>query len=214
MQLSEAKFLIRMHAGTVEGPKMDTGFIGCLRPYRGLDDENFEEVVEAIATVANDLEVGPQVDRDVIFALWSMCQTARIYGVREGGILTRNHLTSPDDRRKLEMWVNIIESMTLRILRGSGLPLAISSYADAVAFTRLPAPGVRLVPSFVGSLTSDDADVRQYAAGALGQMGAAALDAIPALRLCVLDANNKVSQTAAQALEKISQATADSVGDK
>lgn len=203
MQFSEAKSLIRMHAGAEDGPRMATGLLGSLRPYRGLDDENFEEIVEAIAAVADHLQSGPDVDRELIHALWSMCQTARGWGVREGGMLPRNHLISPDDRRKLESWVNIIESMTLHLLWGNGLPLAISPYAEAVADARLPAPGARLVPLFVGSLKSEDADVRIYAAGALGQMGNASRDAVPTLRMYLLDANREVSQAAALSLEKI-----------
>ncbi len=49
MEFAEAKTLIRMHAGREDGPKMATGFLGCLRPYAGLNGENFEDVVEATA---------------------------------------------------------------------------------------------------------------------------------------------------------------------
>jgi hypothetical protein len=209
MEFSDAKALIRMHAGTEDGPKMATGFLGCLRPYTGLAAENFEEVVEATAAVAEHLRAGPWVDRELVFALWSMCETARAWGVQEGGMLPRNHLISPADRRTLATWVDIIERMTLRLLRGNGLPLAISPYAEAVAFGRLPAPGSRFVPLFTGSLAFDDADVRTYAAGALGRMGAAAREAIPALRGCALDANPEVSQAAALAIEEIARGAGD-----
>jgi HEAT repeats len=209
METCEAKALIRMHAGTADGPKMATGFLGCLRPYTGLVADNFEEVVEATAAVADALQAGPWVDRELVFALWSMCSTARAWGVQEGGMLPRNHLISPADRRTLSTWVDIIECMTLRLLGGNGLPLAISPYAEAVAFGRLPAPGSRLAPLFAESLTFDDADVRAYAAGALGRMGAAAREAIPALRDCALDANPEVSQAVALAIEDITRAVGD-----
>jgi hypothetical protein len=210
MEFSEAKSLIKMHAGTEDGPRMATGFIGCLRPYGGLDDENFEEVVEAIAMVAHPLQAGVQVDRDLVHALWDMCHTARNWGVRESGMLPRNHRISPDDRRKLEAWVDVIETMTLKLLWGNPLPLAVSTYVSAVADARLPAPGPRLVSLFIESLAFDeDADVRMDAATALGRMGEAARDAVPALRICALDSDREVSRSAALALEGISQSPDD-----
>lgn len=204
MEFSEAKAIIRMHAGAEDGPKMATGFLGCLRPYTGLAGENFEDVVEATAAVAEHLRTGPVVDRELVLALWSMCETARAWGVQEDGMLPRNHLISPADRRMLATWVGIIEYMTLRLLNGNELPRAISPYAEAVAFGRLPAPGSRFVQLFAGSLTFDDDDIRSYAAGALGRMGPAARDALPALRGCVRDANPEVSQAAARAIDEVS----------
>jgi hypothetical protein len=205
MEFSEAKAIIRMHAGAEDGPKMATGFLGCLRPYTGLAGENFEDVVEATAAVAEHLRIGPRIDRELVLALWSMCETARAWGVQEGGILPRNHLISPADQRMLATWVGIIEYMALRLLNGNELPRAISPYAEAVAFGRLPAPGRRFVPLFAGSLAYCDADMRAYAAGALGRMGAVAREALPALRECARDANAEVSQAATLAIDEISR---------
>ncbi|WP_165250677.1 HEAT repeat domain-containing protein [Paludisphaera soli] len=215
MTFTDALSIIRMHAGTEDGPKMATGLIGSLRPYCGLDDRNFEEVLEAIAAVAEHLGSGPLVDRSLVHALWDMCQTARLWGVKESGMLPRNGLITPDDRRKLATWIDVIERTTLRLLWGNGLPLALSAYAGEVAEARLPAPGERLAPLFVAALRSDDADVRLAAAGALGRMGAAAREAIPALRECVwdaervADAEREVGRAAILALETIERALGD-----
>jgi len=205
MEFSEAKAIIRMHAGAEDGPKLATGFLGCLRPYTGLAGENFEDVVEATAAVAEHLRTGPWVDRELVLALWSMCETARAWGVQEGGMLPRNHLISPADQRMLATWVGIIEYMALHLLNGNELPRAISPYAEAVAFGRLPAPGRRFVQLFAGSLTFDDADIRAYAAGALGRMGAVAREALPALRECAREGNPEVTQAAALAIDEISR---------
>jgi hypothetical protein len=208
MEFSEAKAIIRMHAGAEDGPKMATGFLGCLRPYTGLACENFEDVVEATAAVAEHLRTGPGVDRELVLALWSICETARAWGVQEGGMLPRNHLISVADQRTLATWIGLIEYMTLRLLNGNELARAISPYAEAIAFGRLPAPGSRFVQLFAGSLTFDDADIRSYAAGALGRMGAVAREAVPALRECARDANPEVSRAAVLAIDEISRGEA------
>ena len=203
MDFSEAKATIRQHAGTEDGPAMATGFLGCLRPYRGLATENFEAVVAATAAVADHLQAGTSADRELVYALWKMCQTSRDWGVRDGGMLSRNQLVTPADRQLLEVWVDIIEHMALHLLRGNGISLAVCAYAEAIAFGRLPAPASGFVSLFAGSLAYDDVDVKIYAAGALGQMGAAAQDAIPALKRCAQDANAEVSRAAGLAIENI-----------
>lgn len=207
MEFSEARSIIRMHAGAEDGPRMATGLVASLRPYAGLDDGTFEEVMRAVAAVADRLGAGLDVDRGLIHALWSMCRTARLWGVDESGMLVRNRLISPDDRRKLEAWVDVIESTTLDLLWGIGLPLAIRRYAEAVAQARLPAPGASSASLFVLALRCDDADVRIDAAGALGRMGGAARDAAPALQRCAKDADPEVGRAASLALESIARAT-------
>ena len=47
----------------------------------------------------------PQLDAQIINALWSICHTARAWGVHEDGMLRRNDLISPADVERLESWI-------------------------------------------------------------------------------------------------------------
>lgn len=60
------------------------------------------------------------------------------------------------------------------------------------------------VPAYVKALKSANATVRKEVATALGELGARARSAVPALRAALLDSDESVQLAAAQALEKIS----------
>jgi hypothetical protein len=83
MTSEEAKTLLLMHSlmyEDIEHPKMTTGFLGCLRPYRGLRVENIHEIMEALKTLAPEL-CQEKVEAKVMSALWSICVLAHSWGV-------------------------------------------------------------------------------------------------------------------------------------
>ena len=131
MNPSEAKELLQLHSyqhPDLDHPKMRSGFLGCLRPYRGaLVEENFHEVMRALRGVAALLEQ-PQVDQEIINALWGICHLARAWGVAPSGMLRRNSLISSDDVVQLEAWIDCISEATMFLLDHAGSDEAFHDY--------------------------------------------------------------------------------------
>jgi hypothetical protein len=131
MTPDEAKELLMLHSfahADVDHPKMETGFLGSLRPYRGhLIEANFHEVMAALRVLVPSLQQ-PSVDREIISALWGICHLGRMWGVDPDGMLQRNHLIAPQDVKTLELWVDCISYATMMLLDGTGEKEAFHEY--------------------------------------------------------------------------------------
>ena len=109
MEVGEAKRILAIHSfSDPENPLSETGFLGSLRPFTGLREENFRQVKEAIAALAPHLSQSSTVDRDVISALWSIVYLGTLWGVNPDGMLLSNGLLSSSDAQTLRRWINEI----------------------------------------------------------------------------------------------------------
>ena len=131
MNPTEAKELLLLHSFSLpdlNGPKMHSSFLGSLRPYRGnLIEENFHEVMTALLVIAPLLEK-PEVDREIVSALWSICHLARSWGVSPFGMLQSNSLIAPEDVARLASWVDQISYTSMALLDGAGVEVAFHEY--------------------------------------------------------------------------------------
>ena len=92
MTVEEARELILLHGYShpdLDHPKLETGFLGSLRPYQGLNEENFREVKEAIRVLAPEIQAREVVDKQIVSALWAICFCALAWGVYPEGLLER-----------------------------------------------------------------------------------------------------------------------------
>ena len=130
MEFERAKELLLLHSRNhpdVFHRKQDGGFMGSLEVYRGLNEDNFHEVMAAIVAVAPHLLRSQQVDRDIMSSLWDLCRTARRWGIHADGRLQRNGLITDEDVERLEGWVDAIEWAVMMLLsRGRAAPLGES----------------------------------------------------------------------------------------
>lgn len=120
MNETEAKELLRLHSFTsddLENPKMATGFLGSLRPYRGLDENNFHEIMAALRVLAPRFAT-EKLDREIIVELWGICHLARAWGVHPEGMLHRNNLIEETDWLRLEEWIDAISWAVFTLLGG------------------------------------------------------------------------------------------------
>ncbi|MBX3469273.1 MAG: hypothetical protein KF878_20555 [Planctomycetes bacterium] len=126
----EAKDVLRRHAFQADpaDPRVARGFLGSLRPYGGLIEENFHEVMEALIALAPELSDGRRVDREVMSALWGICHFARSWGVHPEGMLRRNELIAPHDVERLEEWVETISYAVTSLLDGGPVEEAFADY--------------------------------------------------------------------------------------
>ena len=121
MTQDEAKEFLSFHSGRhsdIEHPKWENGFLGSLRPYKGiLFEENFHEVIECIRVLfAEPLAEDEQIDRSVVSDVMSIIHLGRAWGVYESGMLRRNGLIKENDWKELETWIDIISYTFMMVL--------------------------------------------------------------------------------------------------
>lgn len=131
ISFQEAKDLLLVHSfrhPDINHPKMETGFLGSLRPYQGLREENYHEVMQAIIAISSHLKNSSSVDKDIISALWSICDLTRTWGIEPNGMLRRNNLIMPMDLKKLSYWLHTISYAVFVLLDDGDLETALEPY--------------------------------------------------------------------------------------
>ncbi len=132
MEYDDAKSELLRHAGIAED-YYEGGFLACLRPYSGIESNNFHTIIESILSVGSTFSSTDSIERSVVFAIWNLTTTARNWGIEDDGMLVRNKLISPADRMRLREWIAIIESMMLSLLHGLKPYDSIHRYCEYVA---------------------------------------------------------------------------------
>lgn len=134
MNFEEAKAIIRAHAGHSDGNR---SFYMMLREYRGLKEENFWEILNALRVIAKVAVSSKVVDKELMSALWDIVHFAYAIGLRESGSLKRNKLISDVDARMLLEWTEVIQHVVSDILRDFMLiPALRVSYVFSYAKTK------------------------------------------------------------------------------
>ena len=184
MNYDEAKQLLLKHSCGTSSGWFDDGFLGMLRPYQGLREPNFHQVMEALFVVGEELHATPVVERDLVRSLWEMCWAARYWGLHPDGMLKRNKLISADDAKRLETWVDLIEWAALFLLSGRPphLVLAGLGYAQYIV-DHGPGENVAFFVSLMRRALDDPGmDDPTAIAKALAKLGPIAREALPSLR--------------------------------
>lgn len=122
MTLDEARERLRFHDGShpdVEDPRREQGFLPSLRPYRGLDEAAYRDLIACVDAVADHLRHAGALDREVINALWGICHFARAWGLAEDGMLRQNNLITPADQARLDGWITAISYRVAMWLDGN-----------------------------------------------------------------------------------------------
>ena len=120
MDIKEAKELLSFHSGRnsdIHNPKWENGFLGSLRPIRGLNRENFIEVIECLRTLKDEI-TSPLIDREIVSDIVGITYLTRIWASPQG-MLGRNHLLTEEQTKHLLAWVDIIESCFMYLLDGA-----------------------------------------------------------------------------------------------
>lgn len=93
--------ILRHGIGRDDAPQneacLQDGFLGVLRPFSGLREENFLQVMEAIIALRPHLEGKQAWETRLVEGLWGLTTRARLWGLDPDGMLQRNRLLSDAD---------------------------------------------------------------------------------------------------------------------
>lgn len=187
MNYATAKLKLLLHAGTSSEDILGEGFLGTLRPYTGLHDENFHQVMEAILLAGESIYSEPKIDRDLVDAIWRMCIIARISGIELNGSLVKNKLISPQDSLKLQSWVTTMETTMLSLLNGNSPSESIHGYCEYVVKFGWGTNHSFFIPLIVSAINNPNlGDHLEACALALAALGARATSTLDVLREALL----------------------------
>lgn len=111
-----------------ESPRTQQGFLGMLRPFQGvLNEDNFHEVMQILGVLRNRFR-GENVDRQLIANFWAICHFSRVWAIEKDGMLRRNNLIAKDQSFQLSVWLDCISSAIMCLLGGSTDEEAFADY--------------------------------------------------------------------------------------
>lgn len=124
MEYHEALNIILMHGiGRKDVPLPEAlyehGFIGCLRPWSGLRNQNFIELMTAILSLRHSLAGREAWPVELVAAIIGITRMAHCWGIDDAGMLRRNNLISDSDVIKLRRWTHRIETVVEQLLMGN-----------------------------------------------------------------------------------------------
>jgi hypothetical protein len=126
MTPEEARSLIQKHAGRSPSCAAEDTFLGMLRPYRGLSEPHFREVMQALAALGPVLQE-PHVERELMADLWEIAFLAWLWALSPHGMVRRQNLITPEDQARLAEWVEEIGLTLSLMLGGEDVPNAPSA---------------------------------------------------------------------------------------
>lgn len=132
LSLEQARDLLRYHAfadDDVNHPKMESGFLGSLRPYPGyLNEDNFHEIMACLQVLAGEFMQEAAMDKALVSQLWAICHLGRMWGVHPQGMLRSTGLICDADAARLEEWLDRIAEVVFYLLDGSDVETAFFEY--------------------------------------------------------------------------------------
>lgn len=133
MNKEKAVERLKMHAfvhDDLEHEKVEQGFLGMLRPYRGkLIEQNFHELMEILDVLSDELEK-ENLDRTIVSCFWSLCQYARAWAIEPNGMLRSNELITDEELQQMADWVELLSYAVATLLEGGGREEAFWGYKE------------------------------------------------------------------------------------
>jgi hypothetical protein len=164
---SQALNALDIHSGHVLDDRK-LGLVGKLRPYSGLSEPDFAEIMNALLVLSDCFGDGSYLLRPTVRDLWHLCEQCRTLALEATSPLRATRRIGDPEALLLAKWVSIIERTAIRLLSGHSTVDSMSSlyeYISVAEDARLGCYAFAL-PLLDTAVGSDDEDVREYAASA------------------------------------------------
>ena len=103
----------------LEQSTLDSGFVGCLRPWSGLRDDNYHDLMRAILSLHDSVGDSDNWPKELVLGLFGIIRMTHCWGLDDTGMLRRNDLIPDDDVAKLRGWIQRIEMVVEQLLMGN-----------------------------------------------------------------------------------------------
>lgn len=114
-----------------------SGFLGRLRPFSGIEADQFHDVMACLWAVRAELTSSGAVDRELVSCLWSLVALATNWALNPGGMLQRTAVLSEGDRRVLWEWVDTISYTVMTLLDTGDETAAFRGYDPPEEYSHL-----------------------------------------------------------------------------
>ena len=134
----------------------ENGFSGMLRPWKGLLNNNFHEVVELFLVTHSSI-LGDKINRQMLTSLLRMCNYARSICISLNSSLRKNRLINDKEISLLESWLNVIDNLIIIGLEKQSLQDLVLVYCNYINKTneKIEYDLTYLLPLLTGILTSN-----------------------------------------------------------
>lgn len=163
MDRIEAIGLLQSHAGIADGPRLRNGIVGALRPFIGIQERNFHEVMECVFLLHEELG-SDEIDTRIPHSLLTIVATVTGWAILPNSMLRRNGLINEQDLGKLTSWISIIGSTSIRYMRKLSHSVALSAYLEYLFSTDVGnVPHKAAFAAIKDSFNQDDEDLKVIA---------------------------------------------------
>ncbi|NOS93204.1 MAG: hypothetical protein HOP30_14890 [Cyclobacteriaceae bacterium] len=111
MTKEQALEQLKFHSGRhpdVNSAKWSSGFLPSLRPFNGLNRPAFDNLMECLDILKDEIQGAEALDRELITDLWIICHYAKALGTDPEGMIRRNNIIFDQELKELEHWINRI----------------------------------------------------------------------------------------------------------
>ena len=135
MNTKDAIDLLRTHAG-ITFSECNLGMVGRFRPYTGLNESDFVEVLTAILQLHSEWMNSEFIEKAAISAIWEICDRSRVLMLDPQSQIRRNKLAPESELARLAYWVGAIEHLVGGTLRGLDLPYCMHRVIEYIIHRR------------------------------------------------------------------------------
>jgi hypothetical protein len=112
----------------IESERWENGFLGQLRPYKGvLHEKNYHLIIRALKVLAPELEKD-FIDKNIINSIWGICHLGRMWAIHPDGMLQSNKLINKQQASQIDNWLIDVSYVAFCLLSGTGSDEAFADY--------------------------------------------------------------------------------------
>ena len=111
MTREQALEQLSFHSGRhsdVYSDKWTNGFLPSLKPFKGLNEPAFNNLMECLNVLKDEIKQSKTLDKELMLDLWTICHYTKAWGTDPIGMLRSNNLISDEELEELTNWINKI----------------------------------------------------------------------------------------------------------
>jgi hypothetical protein len=106
------------HTGPTDRLVGVPSFVGMLRPYAGLKEASYDDVMRCLRELSDTLVEKKELRRDLMSSLWGLVWYPKYLALDADSMLRRNRLISRADLATLNQWTRQISHTVQMLLEG------------------------------------------------------------------------------------------------